>query len=215
MAAQEGRNLVTVPADGHRAPAAAMSSGIVIEKEAAGRIGAAADGRGRTFDEELGCGTGNRGEQPLEAAFAGDIVEGPGTFAGHQLIVAFGDAENLVDGFDPGRGKPLPLCNRRKDGAQGFTQTEDAKQHGVDGKRLSGKEGPEAGSALLRHKAGIDEEGHKLLPGEVVRGGGEVGKVESQAASDERRVAGGMAGHVTGLAFREGYIRLFRKLNEE
>ena len=92
MAAEEGGDFVAIAAKLHGTPAAAMRAGIVVEKEAAGGIGATANGGAGALDEEFGGGTSDRGEQPFEAAFARDKLEGPGAVAGDELVVALGDA---------------------------------------------------------------------------------------------------------------------------
>ena len=92
MAAEEGGDFVTVAAELHGAPAAAMRAGIVVEKEVAGRIGAPANGSTQAFDKELGGGTGDGGEEPFETAFARDKLQEPRAVARDEFIVALGDA---------------------------------------------------------------------------------------------------------------------------
>jgi hypothetical protein len=57
MAAEEGSDFVAIAANSHGTPAAAVRAGIIVEEEAARRVGTTADGCARTFDEELGGGT--------------------------------------------------------------------------------------------------------------------------------------------------------------
>jgi len=124
---------MTITADSHGAPPTAMRAGIVVEKEAAGGVGATADRSAGTFDEELGGGTCERGEEPVQAAFACDKLEGPGSFVRDQLIMAIGDAKNLVDRFNPGRGEWLLVDNGCENGAKRFAKTQDAEKDGVYG----------------------------------------------------------------------------------
>ena len=149
VAPQEGGDFVAIAAKSHGAPAAAMGAGIVAEEEAAGGIGAAADGSARTFDEKFGSRAGNGSEEPVEAGFASHEFQGPGAVVEDELVVAFGDAENFVDGFSPGDRVMLLLNNGRKDGAQRFAQAQDTQEDGIHSLGLVREEGPKTGSALL------------------------------------------------------------------
>lgn len=92
MATKEGGDFVAIAAELHGTPAAAMRAGIVVEKEAAGGIVATANRGARPLDQEFGGGTSNSGEQPFEATFARNELEGPGAVTGDELVVTFGDA---------------------------------------------------------------------------------------------------------------------------
>ena len=92
MAAQEGGDFVTIAAELHGTPAAAMRPGIVVEKKAAGGIRATANGCARALDQEFGGGTSDSGKQPFEATFARNELEGPGAVPRDELVVTFGDA---------------------------------------------------------------------------------------------------------------------------
>lgn len=100
-ALEKGGDFVTVAANRHGAPATAVGAGIVVEKQPARGIGAAADGRAGTFDQEFGGGTGKCGEQPVETAFSGDELQGPSAFVGDEFVVTFGYTENLIHRFYP------------------------------------------------------------------------------------------------------------------
>jgi len=150
MAAEEGGNFVTIAAKGHGAPAAAMCAGVIVEEEAAGGVGATANRGARAFDEEFGGGAGDGGEEPVQAAFAGDELERPGAVAGDELIVTFGDAENLVNRLGPGGGKGFAVDNGSKDGAERFAEPEDAQEDSVDGLRFRAEKRPETSSTVFR-----------------------------------------------------------------
>jgi hypothetical protein len=105
MAAEKGSGFVAIAAEGHRTPAAAMCAGIVVEKEAAGGVGTTADGNARAFDKELSGGASEGGEKPVQATFAGDELERPGSLVGDEFVVAFGDAQDFVDRLRPGNGE--------------------------------------------------------------------------------------------------------------
>jgi hypothetical protein len=108
---QEGGDFVTIATHSHRAPTAtARTRGIVEEKPAQG-VGAAANGRSGTFDQEFRGGTSNRSEKPVQAAFPADKLKRPGSFLGDKFIVALGHAEDFVDGFNPGGGEGITIHN--------------------------------------------------------------------------------------------------------
>jgi hypothetical protein len=183
--AKEGRNFMAVAADCHGTPAAAVRAGIVIKEQPAGGIGAAADGRARSLDEEFRGGAGESGEEPVEAAFARDKLERPGTLVRDELVVAFRDAQNSVDGFDPGCGERFVVGNGGEDRAERFAEAKNAQQHRVDGLRFPSEQRPEARGAIHCDLAGINKEGHEFIPGEIASRGRQVGEIERKAACDK------------------------------
>lgn len=185
VAAEKGRHLVAIAADGHRAPAAAMRARMVVEKEAAGGIGTAANRRARALHEEFGGGAGDGGEKPFEPALARNEMEGPGTVARDEFVVAFGNAKDFVDGFHPRARERLPFHDRGEHGAQGLAQTKDAEKNGIDGERFRGGEGAEPGRTLFGNQPPIDKERDKFVPGEVVSRRSEIGEIKGGAASNE------------------------------
>ena len=186
---------MAVAAEFHGAPAAAMGAGIVVEEEAAGGIGAAADGSARAFDEKFGCGARDSCEEPVEAGFASNEFQGPGAVVEDELVVAFGDAKDLVNGLNPGHRVMHLLDNGRKDGPKRFVQSQDTQEDGIHGLGLSGEKGPKTGSAFFGDQAGSDQERDKFVPGEVVSRGREVGKVQSKATGNKMR----RARHITDM----------------
>ena len=101
MATKERRDFVAIAANSHGTPAAAMCTRVVIEEEAASGIGATAHRGIGTFNEEFGGGTRNGGEEPFEATFAGDKLQAPAFGARNEFVVAFREAQQVVDGLDP------------------------------------------------------------------------------------------------------------------
>jgi hypothetical protein len=188
VAAEERGDLVAVATNGHGAPAAAMGARVVIEEEAARGVGANADWCVGAFDEEFGGGTCDGGEKPLEAAFAGDEFQAPAFSAGHEFIMAFGEAKQIVDGLGPAFGEGLFLHEGREDGAYGFAQAKDLQKNGVNGLRLGVEQGMKACGAVGCDDVGVDEEGDEFVPGEVVCGRRGIGEIESEAAGDEARL---------------------------
>ena len=64
--------------------------------------------------------------------------------------MAFGEAKQIVDGFDPAFGEGLFLDDGRKDGTEGLTQTKDFQENGVDGLRLGVEQGMKACGVTTR-----------------------------------------------------------------
>jgi len=187
VAPEERGDLVAIAADGHGAPAAVVGARVVVEEKATRGIGATADRRAGAFDDQFGGGTCDGGEEPLEAAFAGDEFQAPAFGTGSEFVVAFGEAKQIVNWFDPGLGKGLFLNKGREDGAEGFTQAKDLEENGVDGLRFCEQQRMKTGSTLGGDDASADQEGYKFVPGEVVSGGSSIGEIESEATGDEER----------------------------
>jgi len=187
---------VAIAANGHGAPAAAVGARVVIEEKATRGIGANANGCVGAFDDQFGGGTRNGGEEPLEASFPRDEFQPPAFGAGNKLVVALGEAKQIVDGLGPTFGEGLLLHERRKDSADGFAQAEDFQENGVNGLRLAVEQLIKAGRAFGGDDAGADQEGDELVPREVMCGGHGIGEIEGEAAGDEvGRGAGGRVCH--------------------
>jgi hypothetical protein len=174
-----------------------MRARIVVEEEAAGRISTAANGRVGTFDEEFGGGTSDGGEQPFQALLASEKLQRPDSAVRDYFIVAFRNAQNLVDRCDPGRGEGLAVDDASKHGAQGLAQAQNAEENGIDGERLGVYQGTQVGGAIFRDELGVNEEGNKLLPGEVASGRREVSEVKGESSGNEWR--GTSVSHEEGL----------------
>ena len=182
-----------------------MRAGIIVEKEAAGGVGTAADGSARAFDEELGGGASEGGQEPVQTAFAGDELERPGPLLEYEFIVTFGNAEDLVDWLNPGGGERLSVDDGSKNGPERLAKTKDAEENGVYSVRRCSEERAEMCGTISGDQASIDQERDKFIPGEIMGGGREVGEIEGETTGDEesrRRV-----GHITGLLLQGGYIR--------
>lgn len=100
--------------------------------------------------------------------------------------MAFRDAEDFVDGLDPGSGEGFAVDHGTKDGAERFTKAKDAEEHRVYGLSFRGKKWAKAGSAILRDQASLNKEGYEFVPGKIVSGGREVSKIESEATGNQR-----------------------------
>src|SRR5271169_730710 len=93
----ESGHLVAIATQRHGAPAAATRAGVIVEEEATGGIGAAANRCARTFNEEFGSGASRSGEKPVQTTFPGDELQRPSALAGDQFVMAFGDAQDFVN----------------------------------------------------------------------------------------------------------------------
>ena len=100
MPARKGGHLAAISADRHGTPAAAMRAGLVVEEKSALGIGANSEGGLCTFGEKFCCRTGNRSEQPVQAAFARDEFHAPSAAFGNQFVMSFSDSKDFVDGLD-------------------------------------------------------------------------------------------------------------------
>lgn len=186
---------MAVAADSHGAPAAATRAGVVVEEEAAGGIGTAANRGVGSFDQQFGGGASQGSKQPVEATFAGDKLQRPGTFLRDEFIMSFSDAQDFVDGLDPGWRNRLLVHDRSENGAKRFTKPEDAQEDAVDSLGLGVEKWAEAGGTILGNEAGVDKEGDEFVPGKIVGSGREVGEIEGEATGNELRRK---SGHVTG-----------------
>jgi hypothetical protein len=141
MFARKGCDLVAVSADGHGTPAAAVRAGIVIEKEAATGIGAEPQTGTPTFSDQLRRGTGYRSEQPVEAALSGDEFDSPDAFLAKQLIVTFGNAQDIVDGLDPFTRNPLFAVHGGEEPTQGGTELPGFQEQSFGGLGIGLRQG--------------------------------------------------------------------------
>src|SRR5438128_5828683 len=93
-------HFVAIAAKRHRAPATAMCARIVVEKEAARGIRAKAHASSLALCDEFRRRMGDRRKKPIQTVYSGDVFDPPGARRLDKLVVAFGDAEDLVDGFN-------------------------------------------------------------------------------------------------------------------
>ena len=162
-----------------------MRARVVVEKEAARGIRAAANRSSRTFDQEFGSRPGDGGKQPLEAALPGNEFERPGTFPEDKLVVSFRDAQDFVYGLGPGSWEGLPVHNTSEDSPERLAKAKGTQEYGVNGAGFRREVREEARGAVLRDEVGVYEESDKVLPGEIASRG-DVGEIEGQTAGDER-----------------------------
>ena len=103
MLAGKGGDLASISAHGHGTPAAAVRARLVVEEKAAMGIGAQPEPCPSTLGNHFRRGSGDGCEEPVQAAFARDEFDAPRAVLANQFVVAFGDAEDFVDGFRPVR----------------------------------------------------------------------------------------------------------------
>jgi hypothetical protein len=184
---KESSYFVTVATHRHRAPAPATGSGIVIEEEPARWVGTAADGSLGTLDQQFGGGTGQRGEEPVQAALSGDKLKGPGALMKNELIVTLGDAQHFIDRLDPGCGIGFFVYDASENGPKGFAKPEDSQEGGIHGLGFCKKKGSKTATAVFGNKSRIHKKRNKFVPGKIVGGGGEIGEIKCHAAGDQWR----------------------------
>ncbi len=114
MPACKRGDLAAVSASRHGTPAAAMRAGLVIEEKSALGIGANSERRLCTLGDKLRRRTGNRSQQPIQAAFARDKFDAPRAVFEYQLVMSFGDPQDFVDGLDPFRSNLMLSMHGRK-----------------------------------------------------------------------------------------------------
>jgi len=108
---------MAISAGRHGTPATAVRARVVVEKETARGIRAAANRSSRTFDEKVGGRTGDGGEQPLEPALASNELKRPCPLAENKFIVSLGDAKEFIDRFHPGGRERISVHHASEDGA--------------------------------------------------------------------------------------------------
>lgn len=107
---------MAIAAGRHRTPATAVRARVIVEKQTARGIRAAANRSSPSFDEQVGGRTGDGGEQPLEPALASNELKRPCTLAEDKFIVPLGDAEEFIDRLHPGRREGISVHNASEDG---------------------------------------------------------------------------------------------------
>src|SRR5580658_4642406 len=131
MPAGEGCDLVAIAATGHRAPTPAARARVIIEKEAAGRVGADAKAGACAFGDQLSGGSRDSGEEPIQSPFAGDKLQAPFAVLLEEFVVPFGDAQYFVEGLDPITQKSFFVEQREEGPVQGSVQSVGFAEEGA------------------------------------------------------------------------------------
>jgi hypothetical protein len=186
MPVSECCDLVAIAAKSHRAPAATPRARHVGKEQAAGRIGTEPDASGRPLDENFRGRPGDRGEQPLEAAFPGDEFQSPLPVIPNEFVVPFGNAKNLVHRFNPFAGNFFLSNHGAENLAKCFTKARCAGEQSVGSLRITLGKNEEVSTSFWRDNAGGFEELDEVLPIVGVREGGGVGEIYGKTATEKR-----------------------------
>jgi hypothetical protein len=89
----------------HGAPAPAPCPRVIIEKESTRRVRAHTKAGVCAFRNEFRGRTRDGGEKPVQTAFPSDKLQPPFGVLLDEFVVPFGDAQDLIDRFDPIAGK--------------------------------------------------------------------------------------------------------------
>ena len=81
---------------------------------------------------------------------------------------------------------PVPVVSVSKPTAAVLAEAEDAEKNSIDGEGFGGVQRAQAKRALFGDQAGVEKEGDKLVPREVVGRGRGVGKIERESTGDQR-----------------------------
>lgn len=136
MTARKGGHFVAIAATGHGTPAPAASARGVIEEQAASRVGTDAKTRVRALGDNFSGRTRDSGEEPIQAALASDEFQSPSTILEEEFVVPFGDAQDIVDGFDPAASNGFLVQQRAKALLKGGMQTPGFGEERVGGLRI-------------------------------------------------------------------------------
>ena len=167
-----------------------MRARLVVEKEPALWIGANAERGLWTLGDKLRRRSGNRSQQPIQAAFARDEFQAPGAVFENQLVMSFRDPKDFVDGLDPFRSNPMLSMHGRQGLAKRSGQPPGFPEQSFCrcGIRLSQSE--KLGTAFRGDDAGGLQQENQPLPGELRVGRCSVDVVEAEPTAkqpEERR----------------------------
>src|SRR5215469_5173182 len=192
--ARKRSDFMPVSAHRHRAPAPAVRTGGVVEKQPASGIGAQAQTRPRAFGNDFGGRARDGRKQPLRAAFACNELNFPVILYSHQLVVPFRDAENLVNRVDPFPQNFLLPQNRLECQAQASSKPLRLPQQQLSSLRVGAAERSEFPAAFGGYNSCGLQEFNELIPGQFVALRDHVSEVEGQSAANEPQ-GGLMVGH--------------------
>lgn len=190
MPARKSGYLVAIPATGHRTPAAFFSSRRVIEEQSTRRVGAEPQTRGSPLRHNLRGGAGHGREQPIQSTFPRGKFDAPLSPLMNEFIVAFGDAEDLIDGLNRVAGNWRPADDCRESILQRAVKTLRFGEEGFRALRIRLGQGKKFAAAFSRADLRKEQEAQQVFPGKVRRGTELVAEVDGQAAAKEARVRG-------------------------
>jgi hypothetical protein len=163
-----------------------MRARSVVEKKSASRVGAQVNRGLGAFDEDLRGGTRDGREQPVQAVIASDILDAPGLRLLQQFVVAFGDAEDGIDGFNPFPGDALFSDHGREHVMKRFPEPMGFIEKGFRRLTVTLGQDKEAGAPLGGDNARCLEESDEFLPMELLGSGSGIDEIEGEASAQER-----------------------------
>lgn len=164
----------------------------VVEEKPACWVCANPQRRGWTLRYDLRGGTRNGRKQPLQPFFTSNEFQLPRRVIANEFIMAFGDAQRLVDRSDKFASDDCAA----NDGVEGLTQRRVQHmrliQEYVGTVWVNLRQRKQLGAAFRGNDAGSEKEAKKTLPGEARRRAKLVYEFKRQAATDKVRwIAGG------------------------
>jgi len=162
-----------------------MRARSVVEKKAASRVGAEANRGVGAFDDDLRGGARDGGEQPVQAVIAGDILDAPGLRLLQQFVVAFGDAEDGVDRFNPFPGDALFSDHGREHAMKRFPEPMGFLEKRFRRLRVTLGQDEETGAPLGGDNARCLEESDEFLPMQLLGTGSGIDEIEGEASAQE------------------------------
>lgn len=100
VAAGKDGHFMAIAAAGHRAPYPAFCARGIVKKQTASWIGADAEPGIFTLGDNFGARTCDGRKEPIQAIFAGNEFQPPPAVLPKKFVVALGDTQHFVDGFD-------------------------------------------------------------------------------------------------------------------
>ncbi len=116
-------------------------------------IGANSERRLWTLGDKLRRRSGNRSQQPIQAAFARDKFHAPRTGFENQLVMSFRDPKDFVDGLDPFRGDLMLSMHGRQDLAKRSGQAPSFQEQSLCCPGIRLRQSKKLGSAFRRDDA--------------------------------------------------------------
>jgi hypothetical protein len=185
MFAGEGSYFAAIPANGHRAPAAAARARIVVKEQTTLGIGAKPKARTGSLGDDLRPGSGHRREQPIEASFSGDKFHFPDAILADKFIMAFGDAQDFVYRIDPFSSDSLLSEHGRENLPQGGAEPPGFQEQCFRGLGVGLRQAQKLGTALSGDDARGLQKVDKLFPGQFRVWWSRIDKIDGEPPAEE------------------------------
>jgi hypothetical protein len=140
-----------------------------------------------TFRNEFRGGTGDGGEKPVQTAFAGDELETPSAVLLKELVVTFGNPQDLVDRLDGVAGNRFFVNQCPESFREGSAKPSGLAEKGPRALRVALGESQQLSASLRRNDSGQKKKMEKFFPREVGGGTEFVHEVDREAPTDEAR----------------------------